>query len=458
MRVLLVPNIFFPSPPGGTEVGVLELAKALRLKGVEAMVAAPHWDGEFIENYQWEGVPVWRYRVTERSLQAGAIDMEDPEQSRHFESLLQETGAEVLSLHAWMSSVGVNQIMAAQRLGIPVVVACHLANVTCPRGSGMRWGKTRCNLLMDGIRCPACVVESKGVPLPLAYFASYLALGLRVKGTRFSTNGVARGLRLAPKMRMLFSNRRKLWRLVDEFVVQSRWYAPILKLNGIPEEKIKLAPVCLYRQPLNEPSQFRGRQKSKEIVVGFLGRLSRAKGVDLLVKAMQGIPSDIDLEVRIHGIVQSEEERLFQREIQRMAAADSRIRLMPDLSGDEVLSELSQWDLLCVPSRVQDMRPQVILEAFSAGVPVIGTALGGIPDLVEDGINGWLFPANDSHALETLLLKASREPGLIENLREGIPPVHGVESLAVFMADRYQSVKSRFRRKISDSKSGLCAV
>lgn len=448
MRVLLVPNIFFPDPPGGTEVGVLELAKALRLKGVEAMVAAPHWDGTFVETYNWEGVPVWRYRVTENSMRTGAVDREYPEQSHHFELLLKETGAEVLSLHSWMPSVGVNQIMAAKHIGLPVVVSCHLANVTCPRGSGMRWGKIRCNLLLDGIRCPACAVQSKGVPLLLAYFASCLSLGLKVNANRYSVNGVLRGLRLAPKMRMLISNRRKLWRIVDEFVVQSRWYAPILKLNGIPEEKIKLAPVCLYRQPLNKSPRVGGQQRNKKVVVGFLGRLSNAKGIDLLVKAMQEIPLEADLEVRIHGIVQSEEERLFQSEMQRMATADRRIRFMPALSDDEVLSGLSQLDMLCVPSRVQDMRPQVILEAFSAGVPVIGAALGGIPDLIEDGINGWLFPANDSHALKTLLLKASRNPGLIENLQAGIPPVHGIESLAVFMADRYQSVKSNYRRQI----------
>jgi len=448
MRVLLVPNIFFPDPPGGTEVGVLALAKALRNNGIEAMVAAPHWNGEFRDHYQWEDVPVWRYRVTERSMQSGAIDMEDPEQSRHFEALLRETGAEVLSLHAWMASVGVNQIMAAQRLGIPVVATCHLANVTCPRGSGMRWGNTPCDLLMDPIRCPACVVQSKGLPQPVALLASHVTRSLKVNGTRSNVNGVLRGLRLAPKIRTLTANRRKLWKLVDEFVVQSRWYAPILSLNGVPEEKIKLAPVCLYRQQMRTLPQSSKPHRNQKVVIGFLGRLTHAKGADLLVRAMQNVPREIDLEIRIHGIVQSERERLIYREIRRQADADGRIRLMPALSGDDVLPQLSKWDLLCVPSRVQDMRPQVILEAFSVGVPVIGTALGGVSDLVDDGINGWLFPANDSHALQTLLSRAAHDPGLIENLRKGIPPVHGIESLSAFMADRYQSVISNYRKQI----------
>jgi glycosyltransferase involved in cell wall biosynthesis len=180
-----------------------------------------------------------------------------------------------------------------------------------------------------------------------------------------------------------------------------------------------------------------------------MGRLSRAKGVDLFVKAVRGMPTDGRLEVRIHGIVQSEEERLFEREIRRMAASDARICFLDPLPGDHVLSALSQWDALCVPSRVQDMRPQVILEAFSVGVPVIGAALGGIPDLIEDGHNGLLFPPNDAEALRKLLLKVTREPSLLQGLRQKIPQVQTIESLASFMADRYLSVRSRYNRQSS---------
>jgi len=443
MRVLLVPNIFFPDPPGGTEVGVLELAKALRRGGIEAIVAAPHWEGEFVEHYEWEAIPVWRYRVTERSMKIGALDMEDPEQSYQFELLLRQTGAEVLSLHAWMASVGVNQIMAAQRLGIPVVVTCHLVNVTCPRGSGMRWGKIPCDLVFDAIRCPACVVQLKGVPLTLAYLSSYLSLGMRVDRDESSANPLLRGLRLAAKMRTLKTNRKKLYEFVEEFVVQNRWYAQVLKHNGIPEKKIKLAPVCLYRKPVNISLQLNAFNRSGKIVTGFMGRLSRAKGVDLLVKAIKGIPKDRRLEVRIHGIVQSEEERIYRNEIRTIAAHDARIHLLDQLPDDQIFSELAKWDLLCVPSRVQDMRPQVILEAFSVGLPIIGAALGGIPDLIENGRNGFLFPPDDVKALRDLLLRVTSEPDLLRRLRKNLPPVQGIESLASFMADLYQSVKSR---------------
>jgi glycosyltransferase involved in cell wall biosynthesis len=449
MRVLMIPNSFFPDPPGGTEVGVLELAKALRQLGVGAVVAAPDGPEPGAARYAWEGISVYRYPVDQHANAAGAMNIPDPGLTASFAALLEELKPDLLSLHAWTPGVGVSQIQAARMRGMPVVVTCHLANVVCLRGSGMRWNRTPCDLVLDSFRCAACVLQSRGVP---RFLAQAMSLALRDHPSvelRTDQSGIMRAVTLVHKVRRTLMNRQAWWAEIAAFMVQGPWFKPVLISNGIPEQKVQIAPTCLYRRPPPPPQRWKEQAARRDgrLVIAFLGRLTSWKGVELLARALRGIPPSAgDLEARIYGVMQGQDEVNCRNTLRRLIRDDPRIRLLEPLYGDDLLRTLATCDVLCVPSRVQDMRPQVILEAFSVGVPVIGASLGGIRDLVKHGDNGLLVPPNNVRALRAALLRLLKEPGLLSHLRHNVPSPAGIEELATFMHDAYARVLTHTQR------------
>src|SRR5262249_34676200 len=89
------------------------------------------------------------------------------------------------------------------------------------------------------------------------------------------------------------------------------------------------------------------------------------------------------------------------------------------LAHAEVPGFLAGLDALAVPSIWPENSPLVIREAFLAGVPVIGSRIGGIPEAVHDGLNGLLFEPGDVAALRAAIGRLVEEPGLLERLRHG---------------------------------------
>ena len=83
------------------------------------------------------------------------------------------------------------------------------------------------------------------------------------------------------------------------------------------------------------------------------------------------------------------------RELRALVKGDPRVTFASPVTHNEVLKVLAGYDVLCCPSRCLEGGPTVAIEAHAVGTPVIGTQIGGLAELVSDGINGRLVvPCN----------------------------------------------------------------
>ena len=95
-----------------------------------------------------------------------------------------------------------------------------------------------------------------------------------------------------------------------------------------------------------------------------------------------------------------------------------------------MVSTLTNYHLLCLPSVICEMSPLVIQEAFAAGVPVLASNVYGNAEQITDGENGWLFKFNDVNDLKNKLQQLINDPLLIEKASLHIAPVKSFDTVA----------------------------
>lgn len=153
----------------------------------------------------------------------------------------------------------------------------------------------------------------------------------------------------------------------------------------------------------------------------FVGRLRIRKGVEILLQALARLEDGSEL-----LIVGDGEHGAYLRRLVDRLDLGGRVRFAGRRSAAEVRALLADSTALVVPSIYEGM-PLVVLEAMEAGVPVIASAVSGIPEVVVDGVTGWLVPPEDVESLSRALAEALADPG--EARRRGAAGRQRVEDL-----------------------------
>ncbi len=145
--------------------------------------------------------------------------------------------------------------------------------------------------------------------------------------------------------------------------------------------------------------------------ITYIGSLGKHKGVDTLIKAFKEIEGD-NLKLHIIGKGYDEEE------FKGLSEDDERIVFHGFVDNRDIMDYYQMTNVLVIPSICYDNSPLVIYESFSTGTPVIGSDIGGIPELVKDGYNGLLFEAGNTESLKEKLVKVINDKELLKTFEE----------------------------------------
>jgi glycogen synthase len=175
----------------------------------------------------------------------------------------------------------------------------------------------------------------------------------------------------------------------------------LLLADGVDENRIHLIPPgvnpSLFEGPFEDPFSSVGKPR-----VLFVGRLASQKGVGTLVAAA-GLLKDPSVQVLLVG--DGPERKTLEREAKRIDVGD-RLHFVGFFAHDRLPAVFAHADLLVLPSLYEELGT-VLLESMQAALPIVASRTGGIPDVIEDGVNGLLVPPGEpeelAHAIDRLL-------------------------------------------------------
>jgi glycosyltransferase involved in cell wall biosynthesis len=452
VRVLFALHQFFPESGAGVELVTLGLAKELRTRGHETFVLAakrslPGGIRPYeTEDYEHEGVPVRRLgRPEEGPSRPYRLNYENGQMAEKAREYAREVVPDVVhAMH--LQGLSASVVPAFEDLGLPVVFTAADFWTVCPVVDLRRHDGAMCEG-PETHHCVRCIASRNPDPrinrradLP---GAAVRAVGLlsRTPLARFSG-----ALRQVADVRERPERIREGMEGVDRVLAYTRLTEDLLGRNGIGRDKTIVSPYGIDAARLREAGG--ARRPSDALRVGFVGTLAPHKGPDLLVRAFRALPRDLDATLRVHGGGGGYED--YAEGLRRLAAADERIGLAGAFAKEDLGRVLGGMDVLVVPSRWYENAPGVIFEAFAAGLPVVATDLGGMSEFVRHGENGLLFPLDDAGELARMLRRLAEEPGLLQRLQEGVPPVKTVGGYAGELEHVYAGVAGAPRRNSTE--------
>jgi glycosyltransferase involved in cell wall biosynthesis len=157
-----------------------------------------------------------------------------------------------------------------------------------------------------------------------------------------------------------------------------------------------------------------------------MGRIIPTKGIKVLIEAFE----NIDANLSIYGSIGNKKRFLEKKNIQFKGPYDN----------NNINQVLHNIDVLIVPSIWLENSPLVIQEAFLAGIPVITSNIGGMKELVKDGINGFWFEVGNAQSLQKCILNIVNNPLLLNQLDVSPQVVRSIQDDAVFVRDIYRKL------------------
>ena len=380
MRILVVAALFPPNALGGAEVSAANLAGWLAAAGHEVAVLTgarrgePELYGEAVG-----ALRIWRlgtphlYPANEASIQPGwkkplwhAQDHFDPRNRARMAAVLDAFRPDFVNLHI-VQGLGYNALAEIARRNLPALYFLPDLGLACIRMSMFR----------DGANCATpCVLCRLSSRYKLAQIRRFARIGF-----------------CSPSRANLAAVSAKV--------------------------PIDAYPRAVIPNPNRYPAPRATRSASDHLRLLYVGRLHASKGVEFLIGAAAALAGSHCLRLDIVG---------DGPELARLRALHPGadwLRFHGRVDAEAVADHMAVADLLCVPSLWRENWPGVVVQALGIGLPVLGSRIGGIPELVETEVTGCLVTPGDRDAWVAALRRVAEEPGLLATWRRNAEAARG---------------------------------
>jgi glycosyltransferase involved in cell wall biosynthesis len=416
MKILFAIHHFPPSFTGGAEWEAYNTAAALQARGHTVRVVCVekihrgcvppgtlHWQDD-----EYQGLPVRRLMFDLSSAPDPFVwGYDNAWIGEHFRTLITEFQPDVVHLMGGYLLTA-QPILAAQSLSVPTVVSLMDFWFLCPRISMLRSDGQLSTLPINPTQCARCVGEERRS-------FKWLGQNLPAVAEMFWRGQTAQAEKYNTRLNVLRSALNSASALINrsDFVRQL-----FVQAGFVPER------FTFIRQgrdfPAFTPAEL-AKTPTQKLRVGYLGQIAEHKGVHVLLEAARHLPQAA-FTVKVYGNTCA--FPAYTQKLENIIGADSRLQLAGTYSGQaELLNILREVDVLVVPSVWYENSPNVILEAFAHQTPVIVSNLGGMAELVTDGVDGLHFAPGDAADLARRFQRLMGEPDLLPRLRAGIRSV-----------------------------------
>lgn len=376
VRVLLIHNTFPPHYLGGAEVVVHNTCHGLLQRGVEASVlmvnARMRRAGDL--HRQEQGVPVHEVTFEPHWIASPWLQVFDPRVYRRVRAELRRLRPDLVHVHN-LSGATLAPLVACRRLGVPVVLTLHDQWLLCPNNLLYRGSGQSCDPAQPPGDCTRC------------YRRYDFWADVPRRRQRFAA--------LTRHVRLFLSPSQKL---IDLHTAAG--YDPArfrLLPNGIAPDAVRLPANPLARACARDAGRFR--------TILFAGALVEVKGVPTLLEALPLLTRHVG---RFRLLVAGAGDEHLRAALRRYDPAT--VCLLGPLPFQEMRALYAAADLTVVPSVSYENAPMTVAESLMAGTPVLGAAIGGIPELVREGETGYLFPPGDPVALAAQAIRHFARP------------------------------------------------
>lgn len=384
MKILLVNKFHYRK--GGAETYYLTVGSELERMGHEvAYFSMKHpnnlpckWDRYFVAQREYNDV-----KNPLSAVRDGIALIYSPEAKRNFQALCEEFRPDVVHLNNVHRQITLSILDAPylKEHHVPVFYTAHDYVTICPG-----------YLMLDGEGrvCDACLEDGK---------YRHCIENRCVKGSRAKSALAA--------LEASFNRAHRSNERIDHVIAPSSFMRSKLIEGGWPEGKVVALQNFADDAILARASGVAGDVTDRESpYLLFFGRLSAEKGVDVLLRAFDAAAPSLPRDMRLIVVGDGPDAAEF-RELAASLDSAPRIEFAGYQTGDALQTYVERASLAIASSRCRENMPYSIVEAFAAGTPVVGTRIGGIPELVADGVTGFACEPGDVATMADAMVRGA---------------------------------------------------